>query len=86
LLANRELPRKELVAKDSKCRRVLQLDSQLASSVPSEAQAMEREHIANNDDKVYWDRIDGEEEGQEQSGTVIASLLLNSVFPLQLWS
>ncbi|HEX9612832.1 MAG TPA: hypothetical protein VGA05_04380 [Candidatus Bathyarchaeia archaeon] len=64
----------------------LQWDSQLASSVPSETQAMEREHIANNDDKAYWGRIDGEEEGQEQSGALIASLLLNSVFPLQLWS
>jgi len=64
----------------------LQWDSQLASSVPPEAQAMEREHITNNDDKAYWGRIDGEEEGQERSGALIASLLLNSVFPLQLWS
>ncbi|HEX9612497.1 MAG TPA: hypothetical protein VGA05_02665, partial [Candidatus Bathyarchaeia archaeon] len=64
----------------------LQWDSQLASSVPSETQAMEREHIANNDDKAYCGRIDGEGKGQEQSGTVIASRLLNSVFPQQLWS
>ncbi len=64
----------------------LQWDSQLASPLPSEAQAMEIEHIANNDDKAYWGRIDGEAKGQEQSGALIASLLLNSVFPLQLWN